>query len=116
MKAKIGGKTTLDSLPAAYRDAVKACATEFAEQRWAQVQHDVSTRFLATMALALNDVYGFGTERIRRVIIAMGEIAVGYSEEAYSPSEKRKGTPDLARMANAMLDELKARGIRVEVE
>ena len=116
MKAKIGGKTTLDSLPAAYRDAVKACATEFAEQRWAQVQHDVSTRFLATMALALNDVYGFGTERIRRVIIAMGEIAVGYSEEAYSPDQKRQRTPELARTARATLDELKARGIRVEVE
>lgn len=116
MKARIGGKTTLDSLPAAYREAVKACSVELAEKRWAELSHITSTRFLAIMALALNDVFGFGTERIRRVMDAMDEIAIGYSEESYSPSENRNGTSDLARMANAMLDELKARGIRVEIE
>lgn len=116
MKARIGGKTTLDSLPAGYREAVKACAAERIEKQWAELSHITSTRFLATMALALNDVYGFGTERIRRVMNAMSEIAIGYNDESYSPGEKRNGTSDQARMANAMLDELKARGINIEIE
>lgn len=115
MKARIGGRTTFDSIPQVYRDAAIKCVQEAAEKRWAEVQNDISTRFLATMALALNDLYGFGTVRIRRVFDAMSEIAVGYSDDSYSPHEKRIGTPDMRRMANAMLDELKSRGIRIEV-
>ncbi len=113
MKARIGGRTTLESLPAGLRGAAEKSAQHLAEERWAEIQSDVSRRFLCTMALALNDVYGFGTARIQRVIDAMSEIAIGYSDDSYTPSEKREGTKDLKRMADIMQEEMEKRGLFV---
>ena len=86
------------------------------EPQGQEVQQEVSTRFMLTMALALHDVFGFGTDRIERVMNAMGEIAVGYSDESYKPSEKRSGLEDMRRMTLAMAGELGKRGIRVKIE
>lgn len=114
MKARIG-KSTYDALPEAVREAAKLCAQNIAEERWREVQKDVNDRFVLILALALNDVYGFGAARIGRVIDAMGEIAVGYSEESYKPSENRVGTTDMKRMGEKMAEELKARGIDIKI-
>ena len=47
---------------------------------------------------------------------AMSEIAVGYSDESYTPSEKRSGLEDMRRMTLAMAGELEKRGIRFKIE
>ena len=113
MKARIGGQTTFDSLSPSLREAVEKAAQHRAEERWAEIQCDVSRRFLCIMALSLNDVYGFGTARIQRVIDAMNEIAAGYSDDSYTPAEKREGTKDLKRMADIMQEEMESRGLFV---
>lgn len=116
MKARPTKTTTWASLSPQVRAAATVVVQELAEKKWQEVRHDVSNRFLCSMALALNDLYGFGAVRIQRVMEAMGEIATGYSDETYTPAERRNGTKELGRMADKMLDELKARGIDIELK
>ena len=115
MKARIG-RTTFDNLPSGIREAAVQVAKQITEDKWQEVQQEVSTRFMLTMALALHDVFGFGTDRIERVMNVMSEIAVGYSDESYTPSEKRSGLEDMRRMTLAMAGELEKRGIRFKIE
>lgn len=114
MKARIGGRTTLDSLPAAYREAVKACAYEAAEKRWAEVQEIASDRVMYALALTLNDKLGYREKGIKMIIEAFSEIITGYGDQCFTPQEDRIGTDDLERAANAMKAELADRGIVLE--
>ena len=114
MKARIG-RTTFDNLPSGVREAAVQVAKQITEDKWQEVQQEVSTRFMLTMALALHDVFGFGTDRIERVMNAMSEIVDGY-DESYTPSEKRSGLEDMRRMTLAMAGELEKRGIRFKIE
>ena len=114
MKARIGGKTTFDSLPIAQQKAIKAIVEEFAEKRWAEVQEIAADRFMYALALTLNDKLGYREKGIKMIIEALSEIIVGYGEDCYTPKEDRIGTTDLERVANAMKAELADRGIVLE--
>lgn len=111
MKARIGGKTTLDSIPAIYQEIVKACTHEAVERRWAEVEIIASNRIIYALALALNDKLGYREKGIMMIINALDEIITGYSDDCYTPREDRIGTTDLERAANAMKAELADRGI-----
>lgn len=106
MKARIG-KTSFDSL----NDAQRKICEAYVDNYWNELRALISDRYFYAVALALNDVCGFGEKRIIRVINAFGEIIMGYSDETYSPKERRNHAEDMKKMAENMKQELLKRGI-----
>lgn len=113
MKAR-AGKTTFDNLAPELQRALD----EAVRQRVDDLYNDMcgvieDVRIYAT-ALALNDVCGFGTVRIKRVLNAISEIINGYDNECFTSKERRIGAVDVEKSANAMKAELSDRGIVLE--
>ena len=106
MKSRIG-KTSFDSL----NDAQKKICEAYVLDYWDKLRAAISDRYFYAMALAINDVYGFGEKRVLRAVNAFAEIVIGYSEETYTPKEKRERAEDMAAMAENMRQELLKRGI-----
>ena len=101
-------RVSTDHIPAVYRDAMKRVVND----EWGRVRKAVTERSMYAIALALNDVRGYGNVRINRVLAAWAEIVNGYSDEAYGG----KDSEDMERMNDALRQELKNRGIEIEFE
>lgn len=114
MKARIGGRTTLDSLPAAYREAIEIVANQRVEERWDDLRCVIEDARICATALALNDICGFGEKRIKRVLGAISEIINGYDNQCFTAKERRVGAVDVEKSVNAMKAELADRGIVLE--
>lgn len=113
MKAR-AGKTTFNHLPKEMQDILKGIAIQLAEERWEDLRDTIEVSRICATALALNDVCGFGTVRIKRVLNAISEIVNGYDSECFTAKERRIGAVDVEKSANAMKAELESRGITFE--
>lgn len=99
-------RVSTDHIPAMYRDACKRVVND----EWSRVRKAVTERSMYAIALALNDMRGYGNYRIKRVLTAWAEIVNGYSDEAYGG----KDSADMERMNEALRAELKRRRIEIE--
>ena len=111
MKARIG-KTSFESMSPTQR---KICE-EYVMEHWSEVRSAINDRYFYAMALALNDVFGFGEKRVLKAINAFAEIVIGYGDEAYTPKERREKYADIKKMSDEMRKELENRGIDLELD
>lgn len=91
------------------RESLPNIAKKAVNDYFYDLQAGIDWRLKLSVALVLNDLYGFGQKRIDRSIKALSEIVTGYVDETLD--ELDKGPEALDKTNAAMESELRKRGI-----
>lgn len=111
MKAKIRPHNVSGAVKDEWEAAKRAYILKAADEYAKYLQWKLTRRMICAVALTLSDKFGFGTERIRRVIEGYMEIIAGVGNEVYDPREIEPDGADKA--VDAMMAELIDRGIEI---
>lgn len=112
MKARITAQTTLGGFTPVVQEATAIVARQMAKSMYNDIIDATNDRVILALALALNDKLGYKARGIQTIVSAVGEIVDGYDET--ERGDDRGVLAELRCSNNAMIAELKSRGIELD--